>query len=118
LAVDKDHGELIMDIYALAEIAEAAQIDVQKRCPLLDPIIGVSRALREAGFAVDLMTIDCWKSGKRITLLVNDEQPGEIGYQQGLRDRAPDTEFTPLPAAELTVPQLSLWIRDYFSAPV
>mgnify|MGYP003665038028 CR=1 FL=1 len=53
-----------MDIYALAEIAEAAQVEIQASCPLTDPVIGVSRNLRDAGFAVDVMTIDCFKSGK------------------------------------------------------
>tara|TARA_R110002094_G_scaffold133696_1_gene126119 strand:- start:341 stop:466 length:126 start_codon:yes stop_codon:yes gene_type:complete len=35
-----------LDIYALAEIAEAAQVKIQTRCPLIDPV--VEQAIRVA----------------------------------------------------------------------
>ena len=104
------------DIYALAEIAEAAQIEIQARCPQIDPLIGVSRNLREAGFAVDVMTIDCLKSGKRITLLVNDDKPGQISYQFGFRDRDPGSVFSEVAFEQLSCTELCRWITEYFSA--
>tara|TARA_R110001583_G_scaffold152219_1_gene304009 strand:- start:490 stop:807 length:318 start_codon:yes stop_codon:yes gene_type:complete len=105
-----------MDIYALAEIAEAAQVEIQASCPLTDPIIGVSRNLRDAGFAVDVMTIDCCKSGKRITLLVNDDKPGQVCYQLGFRDRDPGAVFESVAFEQLTSVELCRWITAYFSA--
>ncbi len=106
------------DIYALADIAEAAQVEIQENFNQIDPIIGVSRSLRESGFPVDVMTIDCLQSGKRITLLVNDEKPGQVSYQFGFKDRAPDSVFTDVAFQQLTRSQLCSWIQSYFSADI
>ncbi len=103
------------DIYALAETAEAAQVQIQARCSRLDPVVGVSRKLREAGFPIDLMTIDCLQTGKRISLLVNDDKPGLIAYQRGFRDQPTEAGFTDLAFAEVSVTQLCIWIRDWFT---
>ncbi|MEH6823236.1 MAG: hypothetical protein V7629_04900 [Motiliproteus sp.] len=103
------------DIYALADIAEAAQVEIQENFNQIDPIIGVSRRLRQSGFPVDVMTIDCLQSGKRITLLVNDEKPGQVSYQFGFKDRAPDRVFTDVAFQQLTRSQLCRWIQSYFS---
>ncbi|MEH6470023.1 MAG: hypothetical protein V7752_02125 [Halopseudomonas sp.] len=103
------------NIYALSDIAAAAQAEVQANVRGIDPIVGVSRNLRDSGFPVDVMTIDCIKTGKRITLLLNDDKPGEVSYQFGFRDQAPAAEFTDLAFEQLTVSQLCLWITTYFA---
>ena len=102
------------DIYALAELAEAAQIEIQARFSHLDPVVGVSRNMRDAGFPVDVMTINSLKNGKRITLLLNDDAPGVISYQFGFRDRDPGALYSEVAFETLTQSQLCDWVVAYF----
>jgi len=46
-------------IYRLADIAGLAQQQFQEQHSHIDPVIGVNRQMRNQGFAVDLLTIDC-----------------------------------------------------------
>ena len=102
-------------IMALADIAQAAQVKIQKDFKNIDPVIGVMRGLRTVGFATDAMTIDCLVSGKRIILLLHDEKPEEVAYQFSFKDKDPNDEFLTVPLSEATEGQFYTWIKTYFS---
>ena len=63
----------------------------------------------------DVMTIDCLRSGKRILLILNDEQPNDISYQLTFKDKEPDEMFTSIPFDKLTTNVLYSWIKNYFA---
>lgn len=88
-------------IYTLGDIAGLAQAQFQGRYQNIDPIIGINRQLRNSGFAMDIMTIDCAVSKKRITLLIEDAKPDTAGYQLGRTDQDPSSHFTPINISEL-----------------
>jgi len=103
------------NLFKLSDIAASAQADIQKNFKDIDPIVGLIRNLRASGFPADAMTIDCLKSGKRITLVLHDNKPNEVAYQFGFRDKDPADEFTYLPFDKVTSDQLYNWMKDYFS---
>ena len=88
-------------IYRLADIAALAQKQFQEQYRNIDPIIGINRQLRKQGFAVDLMTIDCHTSQKRVTLLIEDAKPDSAGYQFGMINKDPSNHFESIAMAEL-----------------
>jgi len=98
----------------LADLASAAHSRIQRDFATLDPIVGVSRNMRSSGIPADLMTIDCLQSGKRIILILHDEQPGVLSYQFTLREADSAGAFALMPLAELTAQTLYQWISGYF----
>ncbi len=89
-------------IYQLGDIAALAQKKFQDQYRNIDPIIGINRQLRKQGFAIDIMTIDCQASQKRVTLLVEDAKPESAGYQFGKISQDPDSHFESMAIAELS----------------
>lgn len=100
----------------LCDIAEESQTRIQQDFKNINPIVGVNQRMREIGMPVDIMVIDCSKSGKRIFLILHDQQPGIINYQFSFKDKDPDEKFEHIPFNELTADKLYNWIRSYFSS--
>lgn len=92
-----------------------AQASIQQAFSDIDPLVGVNRHMRKHGIPADAITIDCLKSGKRILLIMHDQQPEVVTYQFCLRDQDPFEEFENIPLAELTVEQLYAWMQERFS---
>ena len=88
-------------IYQLGDIAAEAQRQFQLLYAHIDPVIGINRQLREQGFAVDIMTIDCHVTHKRITLLLEDANPNNARYQFGHSHQDPASHFTPIALNQL-----------------
>ena len=103
------------NLFKLSGMAATAQAEIQKNYKGVDPIIGLIRNLRASGFPADAMTIDCLKSGKRITLVLHDDKPGEVAYQFGFRDKDPDMDFEYLAFDKVTKDQLYAWIKEYIA---
>ncbi|WP_426415095.1 hypothetical protein [Aestuariirhabdus sp. LZHN29] len=101
-------------ILELGDIAAVAQAQIQQEFKQIDPVIGVLRSLREAGFPADAMTIDCFKSDKRILVILHDDKPNEVSYQFCRRDQDPGNEYRHLPLSALTAEQFYQWIKHYF----
>ena len=99
----------------LSDVATEAHRLIQKDFSDINPIVGVSRKMRSVGIPVDTMTIDCLKSDKRIILILHDERPNSVQYQFAYRNKDPEEKFELIALEELTVKQLYLWIKDYFS---
>ena len=98
-------------------IATEAHARIQKDFTELNPVIGVSQKMREVGVPSDVMTIDCKKSGKRIILILNDNEPETITFQYTFIDKDPDKKFQQIKFTELTSEELYQWIKGYFLEP-
>lgn len=101
------------DIYALADVAAAAQAKIQQDFKDVDPIIGINRSMRDAGFPADAMVIDCLQNGRRLTIVLRDEQPGNVAYQFGFIDKDPDMAFENISFNEADEMLFYSWIKSY-----
>ncbi|TQV87600.1 hypothetical protein [Aliikangiella coralliicola] len=81
----------------------------------INPIVGLSRKMRDIGFPSDTLTIDCLKTRRRIILILHDEQPDIVSYQFTGIDKDPDEEFEAIAFNELTTQVIYDWIKSYFS---
>jgi hypothetical protein len=102
-------------IFTLSDIATEAHTRIQQAFENINPVVGVSRNLRTTGFPADAMTIDCLKSGKRIILILHDEQPDIVSYQFSFKDKDPASEFEKIAFDALTADVLFEWMERYFS---
>ena len=102
------------DIYALSELAAVAQTAIQQDFDNVDPVIGINRRMRKAGFPADAMTIDSVSSTKRIIVLLHDDKPGDVSYQFSYKDKDPGEKFSHVPFEEVTVDKIYSWIKVYF----
>ncbi|MGX5200779.1 hypothetical protein [Aliikangiella sp. IMCC44632] len=95
------------------QISEAHQ-QIQAQYQNIDPIVGVSRKMRDLGIPADAMTIDCLRSGKRIIIILHDQMPQVVRYQFSFKTAEPDDEFLEIRIDEVTSKVLFNWMRDYF----
>ncbi len=100
----------------LSDIATQAHTRIQQDCQNINPIVGVNKGMRASGIPADVMTIDCLSTGRRIILILHDEQPELIRYQFALRDTDPTGQFQDIRFNALTSQTLYQWIKSYFSA--
>ncbi|MCW8928841.1 MAG: hypothetical protein OQL19_01230 [Gammaproteobacteria bacterium] len=99
----------------LCDLATEAHHLIQQNFEDINPVVGVNHKMRSNGVPADAMTIDCLKSGKRIILVLHDQQPDIIHYQFSFKDKDPDSKFESIPFNELTANTIYEWMRDYFS---
>lgn len=102
-------------LLTLSEVATEAHARIQRDFQDINPVVGVSRNMRNNGIPADAMTIDCLKTGRRIILILHDEQPDIIRFQFSLKDKDPDDHFEIIQMGELTVDKLYDWIKRYFT---
>ena len=105
---------LSKSLASLSDIATEAHTRIQQDFQHLDPVVGVNQSMRSNGVPADLMTIDCLKSGKRIILILHDQQPDIISYQFSYKDRDPGEEFERIQLSTLTSKTLYDWMKGYF----
>jgi len=101
-------------IYQLADIAAAAQTQIQNAFSNLDPVVNISRAMRKSGFPADTMTIECLTSKKRILFIYHDDQPQQLKLQYGYSDQDPGEEYIYVSLEEFTQDNIVNWIKAYF----
>jgi hypothetical protein len=102
----------------LAIVSDAiteAHVRIQADFKDLNPVVGVSQNMRSSGIPADAITIDCLKSGKRIILVLHDEQPATVRYQYSFRDKDPSPDFELIQLNDLTTEKLYQWMVDYLS---
>lgn len=102
-------------IFKLAEIASQAHARIQSDYAKLDPVIGIGRSMRQSGIPADAMTIDCLKSGKRIIIILHDEQPDILRYQFSYKESDPGSEFTVISTKEVSAQTLYDWMAGYLA---
>lgn len=102
-------------IYPLSDTAKLAQTQIQQDFPELDPIIGISHNLRNAGFAADTLTIDNIRNDKRIVMIVFDDQPEQVQYEFCRISQDPNFEFTTIAIKDLTTEKFYTMIVEALS---
>ena len=106
------------ELEALCDIVTESHTRIQQDFMEINPVVGVNQKMRKTGVPVDIITIDCLKSGKRIILILHDYQPNIIKYQFSLKDKDPDEKFEDINSHELTTNKLYSWIISYFSSAI
>jgi hypothetical protein len=102
----------------LYEITTKSHTRIQQDFKDINPMVGVNQQMRKMGVPVDVMTIDCLKSGKRIILILHDHHPDIIRYQFSFKDKDPDEKYEQIQFNELTVNKLYNWIKGYFQVNI
>ena len=101
---------------ALCDFASAAHTRIQQDFETINPVIGVSQKMRDGGIPADAMTIDCLKTGKRIIIILHDQQPETLRYQFSFKDKDPADDFEELSFSEFGEATLYTWMKDYFKS--
>ncbi|GAA5317471.1 MAG: hypothetical protein AseanaTS_26760 [Candidatus Pelagadaptatus aseana] len=102
-------------IFKLADLTQQAHTKIQQDFSTIDPVVGISRSMRQSGIPADAMTIDCLKSGKRIIIIVHDEQPDILRYQFSYKASDPGSDFEVVELQDVSAQTLYDWMSDYFS---
>lgn len=99
---------------ALSDMASDAHARIQATHEHINPVVEVRRGMRDAGIPADVMTIDCLRTRRRITLILHDERPGYLLYQfVTIKDEVGE-EFQQMPLPEVSTRTLFDWMQDYF----
>lgn len=101
----------------LSDLITDAHARIQQAHADINPVVGLRRGMREKGIPADAMTIDCLRTGKRIVLILHDQQPGVLIYQFTLQDKDTDAPYQQVALEGLGVEQLFEWMQGYFLAP-
>ncbi|MFO7993426.1 MAG: hypothetical protein R6U69_04640 [Marinobacter sp.] len=99
---------------ALSDMASEAHARIQATHEHINPVVEVRRGMRDAGIPADVMTIDCLRTRRRITLILHDEQPGVLLYQFVTIDDEVGDDFRQIALADIDTTMLFEWIQDYF----
>ncbi|MFL0809419.1 MAG: hypothetical protein K6L76_03295 [Agarilytica sp.] len=99
----------------LCDFATEAHTRFQQEIADIDPIVGVNQGMRNNGIPADAMTIDCLKNGKRIILILHDDQPDSISYQFSWHDKDPASHFSKIPFDDLSGELILEWMKDYLA---
>ena len=99
---------------ALSDMASDAHARIQISHEHINPVIEVRRSMRDAGIPADVMTIDCLRTRRRITLILHDQQPGVLLYQFITMAEEVGNDFQSMPLSELSTDKLFQWMEEYF----
>ena len=99
---------------ALSDMASDAHARTQAAHEHINPVVEVRRGMRDSGIPADVVTIDCLRSRRRITLILHDEQPGVLLYQFITIDEEVGADFQSMAFAGMNTQKLFEWIEGYF----
>ncbi len=100
---------------ALCDLTSASHARIQQDFETINPVVSVSQKMRAGGIPADAMTIDCLKSGKRIIIILHDQQPDILSYQFSFKDKDPTDDFEQIPFTEFSEATIYAWMKDYFA---
>ncbi|HET8800881.1 MAG TPA: hypothetical protein VFN01_06815 [Marinobacter sp.] len=98
----------------LSDMASEAHTRIQAAHQHINPVVEVRRGMRDAGIPADVMTIDCLRTRKRITLILHDGQPGTLLYQFVTVDDEMGNDFQQMALADIDASTLFAWMQAYF----
>lgn len=98
----------------LSDLASDAHARIQATHQHINPVVEVRRGMRDAGIPADVMTIDCLRTRRRITLILHDEQPGRLLYQFVTIEDEVGDDFQQMALADMSVGTLFDWMQNYF----
>lgn len=104
------------NLKSLCDHTTAAHIRIQKDFQYIDPVVSVSQKMRASGMPVDVLTIDCLKTGKRIIVILHDHMPDSVSYQFSYKDQDPGDKFEEIPFAKFGEQTIYDWMKNYFDA--
>ena len=102
------------NLKTLCDLTTEAHTRIQQDFENINPVVGVSKKMRDIGVPADAMTIDCLKTRKRIIIILHDQDPVNLNYQLCFMDKDPEDEFQKLQFDKLSTQLLYDWIKDYF----
>ena len=103
------------NLETLSDHVSEAHARIQQDFADINPVVGINQGMRKVGIAADVMTIDCLKTGKRIIMVLHDQQPDILQYQFSFKAQDPDEDFQTLLFNETSIQTLYDWMKDYFS---
>ncbi|AZT84827.1 hypothetical protein EHN06_15400 [Marinobacter sp. NP-4(2019)] len=98
----------------LSDMASDAHARIQAAHQHINPVVEVRRGMRDSGIPADVMTIDCLRTRRRITLILHDGHPGMVLYQFVTMDDEVGNDFKQMPLSDVDVDTLFDWMQDYF----
>ncbi|MBW3226365.1 hypothetical protein [Marinobacter adhaerens] len=98
----------------LSDLASDAHARIQATHQHINPVVEVRRGMRDAGIPADVMTIDCLRTRRRITLILHDDQPGTLLYQFVTIEDEVGNDFQQMGLNDMTTTKLFEWIQEYF----
>jgi len=99
---------------SLSDMASDAHARIQAAHEHINPVVEVRHGMRKTGIPADVMTIDCLRTRRRITLILHDEQPGVLLYQFITIEDEVGDEFQQLALADMSTQRLFDWMEEYF----
>ncbi len=99
---------------ALSDMASDAHARIQAAHEHINPVVEVRRGMRDSGMPADVMTLDCLRTRRRITLILHDEQSGVLLYQFVTIDDEVGDSFQNMALAEVSTQTLFDWMQEYF----
>lgn len=99
---------------SLSDMVSDAHARIQAAHKHINPVVEVRQGMRDNGIPADVITLDCLRTRRRITLILHDEQPGLMLYQfVTLEDEVGDS-FESMALVDASVETLFDWMQDYF----
>ncbi|TGN40213.1 hypothetical protein [Marinobacter confluentis] len=98
----------------LSDMASDAHARIQAAHEHINPVVEVRRGMRDTGIPADVMTIDCLRTRRRITLILHDEQPGVLLYQFITIEEEVGNDFQSMAFSQMDAHKLFQWIEGYF----
>ncbi|KXS54535.1 hypothetical protein [Marinobacter persicus] len=99
---------------SLSDMASDAHARIQAAHEHINPVVEVRQGMRKSGIPADVMTIDCLRTRRRITLILHDEQPGVLLYQFITIEDEVGDQFQQLALADMNTQRLFDWMEEYF----
>ncbi|MDO3720599.1 hypothetical protein QVZ43_02625 [Marinobacter sp. chi1] len=99
---------------SLSDMVSDAHASIQAAHEHINPVVEVRRGMRNSGIPADVITIDCLRTRRRITLILHDEQPGVLLYQFITIEEEVGDNFQGIALAEVSVKKLCEWMVEYF----
>lgn len=98
----------------LSDLVSEAHAQIQAAHEHINPVVEVRQGMRNAGIPADVLTLDCLRTQRRITLILHDQQPGVVLYQFVTRAEEVGGDFKQIPLEEMGSGTLFDWMQDYF----
>jgi hypothetical protein len=99
----------------LSDLVNDAHTQIQSAYQHINPVVEVRQSMRDVGIPADVLTLDCLRTQRRITLILHDQHPGVVLYQFVTREEEVGGEFKQVTLAEMSSQTLFDWMQDYFA---
>ena len=99
----------------LSDLVNDAHTQIQAALQHINPVVEVRQSMRDVGIPADVLTLDCLRTQRRITLILHDQHPGVVLYQFVTREEEVGGEFKQMALAEMSSQTLFDWMQDYFA---